>query len=446
MTLVPGGRRERREAEARAAALAQLQSTSASERADTPRSAQHTASSQQTAERVENVLAPGPSALVPDENTPAVGLNAPAPGLNAPAPPRPTPSENVPPVVAGVPAVAIVPAERRLPGPMPANRNPANQNPENRIPAERRFAQPPGPAPDRTPVGRTHAGRAASTPKRVMTKRSLLSAVVMTCAAALIATMALPAYAFNTAGAFDPTRETSALSSGQQSIASGADQTALVISRDDYKAPTQAELTTKKAAEAAAAAAKLAATLQLSSTGAVSASAYPSVVSPEVQALASDLMAAVASGRLVGSRPDHIKEIAYLASGQAVPNCGVDFRVLQTIKVAVDNFDKVGVSDINRLCTGQLEGAGTISPHYRAGGGHAVDFYILNGHSLTGGDSDSMKLLRLLDPMVPANTNVGQAGCRASGSGFVNLSEFADSCSHLHIDFISARGAQLSGV
>ena len=281
--------------------------------------------------------------------------------------------------------------------------------------------------------------------KPVVTKRSLVSAVVMTFAAALIATMALPAYAFTTSGAFDPHEDATSLTAGQQSMASGAGSS-LIISRDNYQAPSQAELQAKKAAEAAAAAAKLAATLQLSSTGAVTASAYPAVVSPEVQALASYLMAAVASGKLVGSRPDHIKEIGYLASGQAVPNCGVDFRVLQTIKVAVDNFDKVGVSDINRLCTGQLEGAGTMSPHYRSGGGHAVDFYILNGHALTGGDSDSMKLLRLLDPLVPANTNVGQAGCRASGSGFVNLSEFADSCSHLHVDFISARGAQLSGV
>jgi hypothetical protein len=163
-----------------------------------------------------------------------------------------------------------------------------------------------------------------------------------------------------------------------------------------------------------------------------------------VQALAQELMDAVGSGKLVGSRPDHIKEIQYLASGQVVDGCGVDIRVLQTIKVAVDNFAKVGVSDINRLCTGQIEGAGTMSPHYRAGGGHAVDFYILNGHSLTGGDSDSMKLLRLLDPLVPPNTNVGQSGCRASGSGFVNLSEFSDSCSHLHVDFISARGSTLS--
>lgn len=166
-------------------------------------------------------------------------------------------------------------------------------------------------------------------------------------------------------------------------------------------------------------------------------------MSPIVQALAAELMADVASGRLVGSRPDHIAEIRNLANGVAVPGCGVDYRVLQTIKVAVDNFDKVGVSDINRRCTGQIEGAGTASSHYANGGGHAVDFYILNGHGLTGGDSDSVKLIRILDPLVPAKTNLGQSGCRAS-IGLKNFAPFPDTCTHLHIDFAQAQAASFN--
>ncbi|MCU1481152.1 MAG: hypothetical protein JWQ19_1938 [Subtercola sp.] len=264
----------------------------------------------------------------------------------------------------------------------------------------------------------------------------------MTAALGLIATMAIPAYAFSTSGAFDPSMQEAI--GGAQSVTSDELQAAPNVSRDAYDATTEAELDAQKAAAAAAAAAAAqAALLKLSSSSAVAASTYPSTVSPEVQALAQQIMAAVGTGQLVGSRPDHIKEINYLAQGQVVPSCGVDYRILQTIKVALDNFSKVGVSDINRACTGQLEGAGSISPHNRNGGGHAVDFYILNGHSLTGGDSDSMKLLRILDPLVPPNSDVGQSECRASGSGFVNLSEFNDSCSHLHIDFISARGASL---
>ncbi|RFA19560.1 hypothetical protein B7R23_11620 [Subtercola boreus] len=276
-------------------------------------------------------------------------------------------------------------------------------------------------------------------------KRRVARFAVMTAAVGLIATMALPAYAFSTAGAFDPVADSASFSLGQQSVQTAVEQGVVEINRDDYQAPTEDELRAQQLAAAAAAqAAAQAAALKLSSSSAISAAAYPTTVSPAVQALAQTLMDAVARGQLVGSRPDHIEEIQYLASGQVVEGCGVDIRVLQTIKVAVDNFAKVGVSDINRLCTGQIEGAGTNSPHYKAGGGHAVDFYILNGHSLTGGDSDSMKLLRLLDPLVPPNTNVGQSGCRSSGSGFVNLSEFSDSCSHLHVDFISARGSTLS--
>ncbi|RFA13755.1 hypothetical protein B7R22_11720 [Subtercola boreus] len=313
----------------------------------------------------------------------------------------------------------------------------------------------PAPAAEAVPVGRPLPAVRTVSPARPLLgkpgrsrpskKRRVANIAVMTAAFGLIATMALPAYAFSTSGAFSPVSDAAPFGAGQQSIQSSADQAALAVTRDDYQAPTQEELKAQQLAAAAAAqAASQAAALKLSSSTAITAAAYPSTVAPAVQALAQQLMDAVASGKLVGSRPDHIKEIGYLASGQVVDGCGVDIRVLQTIKVAVDNFSKVGVSDINRLCTGQIEGAGTNSPHYRSGGGHAVDFYILNGHSLTGGDSDSMKLLRLLDPLVPPNTNVGQSGCRSSGSGFVNLSEFSDSCSHLHVDFISARGSTLS--
>jgi hypothetical protein len=165
-------------------------------------------------------------------------------------------------------------------------------------------------------------------------------------------------------------------------------------------------------------------------------------VSPTVQALAVQLMGAVAAGRLVGSTPNHLPEIANLAEGKVVPNCGVDYRVLQAISVALDNFSQVGVSDINRRCTGQIEGAGTSSAHYADGGGHAVDFYLLNGSPLTGGDARSVQLIRLLDPLVPSGTGLGQVECRSS----ISLSHFApfdDTCNHLHIDFLKSSGATL---
>jgi hypothetical protein len=140
--------------------------------------------------------------------------------------------------------------------------------------------------------------------------------------------------------------------------------------------------------------------------------------------------------------PDHIPEIRNLAEGVAVPGCGVDYRVLQVIKVAVDNFNTVRVSDINRRCTGQIEGAGAASAHYADGGGHAVDFDMLNGHGLSGGDAESLQLIAVLDPLVPAGTHVGQMQCRSSVS-LRNLVPFDDSCTHLHIDFGSAVGTSL---
>lgn len=165
-------------------------------------------------------------------------------------------------------------------------------------------------------------------------------------------------------------------------------------------------------------------------------------VSPTVQALAVQLMGAVASGRLVGSTPNHIPEIANLAEGKVVPGCGVDYRVLQAISVALDNFSQVGVSDINRRCTGQIEGAGTSSAHYADGGGHAVDFYLLNGRALTGGDSMSLQLIHLLDPLVPNGTGLGQVECRPSIS-LDNFKPFSDTCNHVHIDFLKSDGAAL---
>ena len=165
-------------------------------------------------------------------------------------------------------------------------------------------------------------------------------------------------------------------------------------------------------------------------------------VSPTVQSLAQTLMVAVAQGRLTGSIPDHIPEIRYLAEGRVVAGCGIDYRVLQTIEVALQTFNTVGVSDINRRCTGQIEGAGSASAHYANGGGHAVDFFLLNGQGLTGGDAQSVKLIRALDPVVPPMTNVGQSSCRASIS-LVNFTPFDDTCNHLHIDFGTAQGTTL---
>lgn len=115
----------------------------------------------------------------------------------------------------------------------------------------------------------THQKRRIGTP----TKRGIISTVVMTAAAALVATMALPAYAFSTNGAFDPNSATTAsLASGQQTLEVDAAAADTAVSRDNYKAPTKEDLQAAKdaAAAAAAAAAAQAAALKVATVSATS--------------------------------------------------------------------------------------------------------------------------------------------------------------------------------
>ncbi|SDY39967.1 C40 family peptidase [Herbiconiux ginsengi] len=87
------------------------------------------------------------------------------------------------------------------------------------------------------------------------TKKGAVSVVVMTFAAALVATMALPAYAFGGGGNFDSGVATDASLSGAQTLEVPDASAALAISRDNYKAPTTEELAASREAAAAAVAA-----------------------------------------------------------------------------------------------------------------------------------------------------------------------------------------------
>ncbi|MGN6199463.1 hypothetical protein [Humibacter sp.] len=258
---------------------------------------------------------------------------------------------------------------------------------------------------------RSKPAKATGTKRRSPLSRMLSKAVIMLAAAGLVATTAVPAYAqFERPTWFDPT------TGKTQTLAVGAVQSG-ILDRNDFAAHTMSTA--------------------LDST-------LGTVVAPEVQAAAQQLMTAVAQGRLTGSTPDHIFEIRYLAAGEAVPGCGIDYRVLQAIAFALTKFNTVGVSDINRHCTGQIEGAGTASAHYADGGGHAVDFFRLNGHALTGGDSDSIKLIEDLDAVVPTDSTVGQQNCR-SGLSLSHFKQIDDTCNHVHVDFLDAKAATLLG-
>ena len=186
----------------------------------------------------------------------------------------------------------------------------------------------------------------------------------------------------------------------------------------------QAGVAARAAAEAAAAAAARAA-----------GSSAP--VSSDARAIAHELRGYVAAGQLSGSSPDHIMEIRWIAEGRSVPNCGIDTQVLQVMVIALHTFASVGVSDINRRCTGQIEGAGIYSQHYAGGGGHAVDFYSLGGSQATGADGNSLALIRVLDPRMPYGSGLGQSNCRTAAGNepaLRNFQDFYDTCNHLHIN------------
>ncbi|MET4783437.1 hypothetical protein [Glaciihabitans sp. UYNi722] len=123
-----------------------------------------------------------------------------------------------------------------------------------------------------------------------------------------------------------------------------------------------------------------------------------------------------------------------MANGTAVDGCTVDLRVLQFIALAGQKFQKVGVSDLNRHCTGSILGAGTNSAHYFRGGGFAVDFSSLNGHSLGNDSADNLALLALLSSVAPDGTRADQIQCR-NGETWPHLTRFEDTCNHQHIDF-----------
>jgi hypothetical protein len=298
--------------------------------------------------------------------------------------------------------------------PSAAAASPAAASPAAASPTTPRRVRTAGTAPRRVRTADT-----TTTPRRVRTagrpgehRRRGFHVVVMLALTAFFGTAALPAYATTSEGSAVGTARTAL---AVQTLTGGNTTATQVVSRDGLgieESPLALDSTTN------------------------------STVSPTVQAIAIQLMGAVASGRLVGSTPNHIPEIADLAEGKAISGCGIDYRVLQTISFALAHYSQVGVSDINRRCTGQIEGAGTSSAHYADGGGHAVDFYLLNGSALTGGDAHSLELIRMLDPLVPAGTGLGQMNCRSS-NGFDNFKPFDDTCNHVHIDFLNAQGSTI---
>ncbi|AYG03872.1 hypothetical protein [Gryllotalpicola protaetiae] len=167
-------------------------------------------------------------------------------------------------------------------------------------------------------------------------------------------------------------------------------------------------------------------------TGSASASCQ---IPADAKAAAVLLVAAVNDGKLNFLDQRYEQQVIDMANGTAAPDCVIDAHVLQLIVVAVQSFQQVGVSDLNRRCTGETPGAGTASAHWK---GKAVDFYALNHRDLTGANDLSIQLIHALDPYATHGSELGQSTCRLDAgdevTGLINFTgDFPDTCNHLHV-------------
>jgi hypothetical protein len=173
-------------------------------------------------------------------------------------------------------------------------------------------------------------------------------------------------------------------------------------------------------------------------TGASAACASETTVSGNAQQLAQQIVDGTNSGHIAWLTPTHFPEVQAIADGHPKADCGVDSRILKVIVVAYKTFGSIGISDVNRLCTGQRPGAGNLSAHVVNGGGHAVDFYSLSGEAIHGWEPNVVKLLKTVDATLPAGSGAGQVQCRAQHGSSVSLShitrQFDDGCNHQHIE------------
>lgn len=150
---------------------------------------------------------------------------------------------------------------------------------------------------------------------------------------------------------------------------------------------------------------------------------------------------------VTADQPDYILQIEAIANGTASVDCGIDIRILQLLLRLTQQYTTVGVSDINRKCSGILAGAGTQSSHWVDGGGKAVDIWGINGTPLNGSNKPTIDLINFMYPFMPAGTRIGQANCRTSAGNSVavpKFTQFSDTCNHLHIDIVGAKNNPLT--
>jgi len=147
--------------------------------------------------------------------------------------------------------------------------------------------------------------------------------------------------------------------------------------------------------------------------------------------LARQIMSLTKDNKIRWLTPAYEKQVeAYANSGGTPPSCYLDPRLLQVIAAVATKFEPIGISDLNRQCTGDTPGAGTASYHWK---GKAVDFYMLGGVSTTGRDANADAAIQLLDQLTNTRGAVGQEFCGSLGGyALQNLYTFDDTCNHLH--------------
>lgn len=137
------------------------------------------------------------------------------------------------------------------------------------------------------------------------------------------------------------------------------------------------------------------------------------------------------SGNITGSS-EYIAQIQDVADGKG--GCNVDEAVLSSLLLLAQNGMKISISSLNRKCTGVLTASGTASYHYADGGGHAVDIQAVDDVALTGRDPKSVEIIKMLAPLLPSGSGFGQSTCSGKKVKLPSgISEFSDSCNHLHI-------------
>lgn len=153
------------------------------------------------------------------------------------------------------------------------------------------------------------------------------------------------------------------------------------------------------------------------------------LASGDDQALAKQI---IDSGKVTGDSR-YMGQIQAYANGNT--SCHINSTILQLLVSMIDAGYSMHVSSLNRKCTGVLTESGEASYHYADGGGHAIDFSMINGQAVDGANGTSIKFLKDAVKVLPSGSGIGQSGCRSSG--VLNLpngvTEFSDTCNHIHI-------------